>query len=115
MNERGSVVVEALVALLIVGFAVGMLFQSIGGGARQTAALANRERAMLVAQSRLAQATTAPVAGLTTGVEGDLRWSVAVTNVDGYAPDPLAQLTVRVSPVAGGAPLATLSTLRLRG
>jgi len=115
MNERGTVVVEALVALLIVAFAVGMLFETIGGGARRTAALAGRERAMLVAQSQLAQAATTPVPGTTTGLDGDLAWSVAVTNVDGLAPEPLAQLTVRVAPAAGGAPLATLSTLRLRG
>ena len=113
-SERGSILIEALVASLIVAATVGTAFEVIGGGASRTVATDLRQRAMLVAESQLAGASLAVAfGGRSSGVDGDLAWTLDVSRAEGFAPEPLAMVTVRVAPARGGKALATLSTLRL--
>lgn len=113
--ETGSVLIEAMIASLIVAATVGGAMQVIGGGASRTAAFADRQRAMLVAQSQLAGANLAVALDgtRTSGIDGDLAWTLIVTPAPGYAPEAMAAVTVRVTTARGGPVLATLSTLRL--
>lgn len=114
-SERGSVLIEALIASLIVAATVGTAFEVIGGTAARTAALGDRQRAMLVAQSQLAGANLAVALDgtRTSGIDGDLAWTLTVAPAPGYAPEPMAAVTVRVVRARGGPVLATLSTLRM--
>ncbi len=116
-GERGSAVIEALVASLIVAATVGAGFNSIREGAARTRGIDSRMRAMLVAQSQLAAVgSVVPLApGTTHGVDGGFAWSIDVGRADAVAASPLATVVVRVSEAPGRPPLATLSTLRLAG
>ena len=116
-GERGSAVIEALVASLIVAATVGASFASIRDGSARTRGLDQRLRAMLVAQSQLATVgSVVPLEpGTTHGVDGGFAWVVEVGRSDGLAASPLTTIRVEVAATPGGPPLATLSTLRLVG
>jgi|GEM_PF-2447747 len=116
-HERGSAVIEALVAALIVAATVGAGFETIRGGAERVRGLDARARAMLVAQSQLAGvgAVVPVLPGVTRGVDGAFTWSVEVEHFEDAGSLDLNQVTVRVSDGDGRPPLATLSTLRLAG
>ncbi len=112
-GESGSVLVEALVAVLIVAAMAGLWFETLGQGARQQRNLADRRTAMLVAQSQMATVgvITAIVPGETTGSDAGMDWRVTVQRFpDGG--EGIDKVTVSAGrPGAGD--LATLQSLRL--
>lgn len=112
-NEQGSVLVEALVAILIVVAMSGVWFDALGSSARQQTKLADRRAALLVARSQLAAAGVIDplIPGETSGSDAGFVWRVTV------APFPAAGEGIEQVIVAvgrpGGRDLATLQTLRL--
>lgn len=112
-SERGSVLVEALVAILIVVAMSGLWFDALGSSARQQADLADRRAALLVARSQLAAAGVVDplIPGETSGSDAGFVWRVAVAPFPA-AGEGIAQVVVAVGR-PGGRDLATLQTLRL--
>lgn len=112
-GESGSVLVEALVAVLIVAAMAGLWFQTLGQGARQQRHLADRRTAMLVAQSQMATVgvITAIAPGETTGSDAGMDWRITVDPWrDGG--EGIEKVTVSAGRPAGRE-LATLQSLRL--
>jgi hypothetical protein len=110
-RESGSVMIEALVAVLILAAAAGFWFNTVGGTVERQSGVARRALAMLVASSQLATVgVVAPAApGTRTGRDGTFDWSIAIAP----APDTDGLMRVDVSVRdARGARLAQLSTLR---
>lgn len=112
-QESGSVLVEALVAVLIVAGMAGLWFDTLGQGARQQHSLADRRTAMLVAQSQMATVgvITMIAPGETRGSDAGMDWRA---NVEPFADggEGLDKVTVSVGRPGDG-DLATLQTLRL--
>ncbi|MGL4542573.1 MAG: type IV pilus modification PilV family protein [Polymorphobacter sp.] len=110
-HEAGSVVIEALVAVLILAAMAGAWFSTLSGTVQRQRDSDTRALAMQVAASQLATVgVTAPAAaGTRNGRDGDFDWSIAVAAAGGS--DGLVQVDVRVHDSAG-AQLAQLSTIR---
>ncbi|WP_419827477.1 hypothetical protein [Sphingomonas sp.] len=119
-REEGSIVIEAMVAALIVAALAGTLFETVAANARTGRRVAEAERALLVARSRLAAAgVETPLAtGIVEGRDGDLAWRVAVEPYEGDGAsdvDPVSRVTVSVRDLRARVPLATLTSLRIGG
>ena len=118
-GETGTMIVEAMVAVLIVSLMAGLWFQTVAGTTARERGLADRRTALLVAQSQLATVGVlhAVVPGTTTGRDGRFAWRIAI---DG-APDAgagIARVTVTVDGDGEGNSarrLASLETLRFGG
>jgi len=112
-GEAGFALLDAMVALAILGVVLGLFFEVV-----QTTIAARRHalesrQAVMIATSQLALARTVPaLAG--AGQHGALRWR---TTVDPYAGQAnsrgLQRVTVTVSDSQTGRDRLTLSTLRL--
>ena len=63
-GNRGFSLLEVLVAFAIAAMALGLLYQVMGGNARQAGDLTQRERAMMLAESLLAAHETVPPDGV---------------------------------------------------
>ena len=116
-RERGSVLIDALVAIGVMTVTLVMAAQTLGDGARRTAAGERSRLALLEARSRLAEVggDIPLVVGDAQGVDGDMVWRVDIAPgppTGGAAGVGLLQVTVAVSD-RGGPELATLRTLRL--
>lgn len=118
LAETGSILVETLLAIAIVGISLGGFFQSVTGAASRDHSLADRQLAMLVAESTLASVgdAIAIAPGRSRGTDHGFDWQVDITPV--AARDSLAGRPTRVdvTVAAAAAPdhvLARLSTLRL--
>ncbi|MDR2990623.1 MAG: prepilin-type N-terminal cleavage/methylation domain-containing protein [Burkholderiaceae bacterium] len=59
-KQRGFSLLEVLVAFAIAAMALGMIYEVMGNDARQTGGVAQRERALTLAQSLLAAYTVVP-------------------------------------------------------
>lgn len=117
-SERGSVLVDALVAIGIMGLTLAFAADAVGDGARRTHAAELSRLAVLEARSRLAEVGgDIPLqAGRDTGEDAGLEWQVDVAPASGFAGKVgrLMEVTVQVS--APGRPaLATLHSQRLAG
>ncbi|MBC7520712.1 MAG: type II secretion system protein [Sandarakinorhabdus sp.] len=112
-RERGSVLVEALVAVLIVAAMAGLWFDTLAQGVRQQGTLADRRIAMLVAQSRLAVAGVAHAGGGqdSSGSNAGMDWRIRVEPYPD-AGDGIEMITVSVGK-PGGTVLANLQSLRI--
>ncbi len=109
-GEVGSLVIEALVAVLIVAAMAGLWFQTLGSAAHGQRGTADRRLAYLIAQSRLATVgvLNSVVPGVTSGNDGAFAWTV---DIEPAGQPGLARVTVNVT--GGDArPLATLTSLR---
>jgi type II secretory pathway pseudopilin PulG len=118
-GEAGSVFVESMIAAAIVAMVLAATFRVIGDSAARERGTEARRAALLVAQSTLADVgSEIPIApGHTAGAWGDLAWGVDIESYgSGGAQNVVGDLyavTVRVRPRSGGAPLASLRSLRL--
>lgn len=80
-NEDGFSLVETLIAALIIAGMLGVVFQVIENGARQSRTLENRRLAILVAQSQLSaiEAIENTSFGEMQGETSGVRWRVEVS------------------------------------
>lgn len=108
-GETGTVLVEALVAVLIIAGMAGVWFQSVSDNARRQIGLAERRTAMLVAQSQLSTVGVigAIAPGVRTGSDAGMNYSIAIAPAAGG----LSRVTVTVAR-PGAPPLAVLETLK---
>ena len=122
-RARGFSLLESLVAFAIMAMSLGLLYQVMGGNARSTAGLAERERAALLAESLMAAYELVPPEGVSdSGESAGYAWQVASAPYPTPAnsrPDTarLHELRIVVRWQAGGASrefaLATLRPERL--
>ncbi len=79
-SENGFTLVEVLVAITIIGAALGVTSQVITNGAQQTRAVEERRLAILVAQSQLAAVGAARNSrfGESRGSTDGVRWRIEV-------------------------------------
>lgn len=79
-DEKGFALAETLVATAIIAAMLGVTFQSIESGARQTRMIEDRRQAMLIAQSQLTAVGSAQSTSLgeTSGITSGIRWRLSV-------------------------------------
>jgi hypothetical protein len=115
--DRGSVLVDALVAIGVMAVALTLGAEAVGDGARRTAEGERSRLATLEARSRLAEvgADIPLSAGRASGEDGALVWSVDIEPASGGdSATPLMAISVSVRDT-NGAVLATLQSLRAGG
>jgi hypothetical protein len=112
-REEGFALMDALLAVAILGVILGMFVETVQSTAMARRHAADSRHAILVAQSRLALAIESD--GLPpSGRDGTLAWTSSVSRYPGTENSQgLEQVTVRVTDGASGRILASLSTLRL--
>jgi type II secretory pathway pseudopilin PulG len=116
-NESGFALAETLVATAIIAAMLGVTFQSIEAGARQTRQIEDRRKAMLVAQSQLTAVGSAQSSSLgeTSGLTSGIRWRLSVQPY--RADEPSGARLEAVSVTAGLASdkrdLVILKTIRV--
>jgi general secretion pathway protein I len=77
-RQRGLSLLELLVALVIMGFSLGMLYQATGGAVRNVEDTELHQRAALLAQGVLNSRDSVPEAGWTeSGRSGSFSWQVS--------------------------------------
>ncbi|MGZ8362372.1 MAG: hypothetical protein ACXW3D_00805 [Caulobacteraceae bacterium] len=119
-REDGSIFIETLIAAAIVALVLGMSFNTLADVAARSRMAEARRTALLLAQSKLAAVgAEIPLAEGGSGIESGLVWRVTTQRTqEGFqtsAAGPLYSVSVSVAPQAGGAPLASLRTMRLAG
>jgi general secretion pathway protein I len=113
-REAGFTLIEALVALAILGVALAAVLRAYGAGFRSAERAGMQTHALLLAESRLAEAAaTMTGPGERRGAAGGYSWRViaAPFPVEGVE-QPLLRLEARVAAPDGAE--ARLVTLRLR-
>ena len=118
-RSRGFSLLEVLVAFAIAALSLGLLYQIMGGNARQAGDMGQRERAMMLAESLLATCDTVPPEGLnetsqSAGYGWQIRSQPYPTPADGAPQAPhLHEVQVSVSWSDGDATRSfQLSSLR---
>ena len=117
-KDQGSVLVDALVAIGVIGIALAFAGETVGGSALRTAAGERSRLAGLEARSRMAEvgADIPLTPGQASGEDGDLTWSVDIAPAPGASGQAGSLMTVTVTVAArDGRPLVTLKSLRLGG
>ncbi len=118
-RERGSVLVDALVAIGVMTVTLALAAQVVGEGARRTGAVERSRLAALEARSRLAEVggDIALAPGRSSGTDDDLVWTVDIAPRPAAAAarsGPLLDISVTVGG-PDGPPLATLRSVRVAG
>ncbi len=112
-SETGFALIDAMVALAILGVVLGLFFEVIQTTLTARRHAASSLRAVLIAQSQLALAETNRSLAA-SGQDGALRWRTSVEPYAGQANSRgLEQVTVTVIHGASGRAQVALSTLRL--
>lgn len=76
--QAGFSLLEVLVAFAIAAMALGLIYQVMGGNARQAGGLSQHERAMTLAESLLAAQETVPEQGVDESAQAaGLSWHVS--------------------------------------
>lgn len=76
-EEGGFSLLELLVAFTIMAMALGMIYNSMGGSARQTAELIQRQQALMLAESLLNEReSVTPQGWQDSGETGAFRWQI---------------------------------------
>ena len=90
--ERGFTLLEVLAAFVVFALTMASLMQVFGGGLRDAQLADEYARAVMIAQSRLAEATAteAHKEATASGTEGPFAWEVATTAYDERLEDPAA-------------------------
>ncbi len=117
--QRGFSLLEVLVAFAIMSLSIGLLYQAMGSNARQTADMAARERAALLAESLLALHTVVPPQGISEqGESAGMAWqarSAPFATEAGIAhPDAPPLHEVQITVLWGDAPPRELTLRTLR-
>lgn len=118
MQESGFSLVEAMVSLLVIAGMAAMLFATVSANASAAQRLAAKRRAILLAQSLLAQATLprgpGDLAG--AGAAQGMTWRLTRRAVAQGARDstaPVEEVRIDIADSATGRPLTSVQTLRL--
>ena len=117
-DERGFLLVEALVALAIAALMAALVFDSVWQMGRTATVAAEQRQALLLARSVLAAASVpgpgSPIAP--RGTDGHLAWAVSNEPYRDSAGDGIAlqQVSVAVRDAATGRVLARLTSLKAR-
>ena len=116
-QERGSIVIEAMIAAAIVAAMLGAAFEAVQATSRNVRLAEARRDAMLVAQSTMALVGIAipVVPGATGGGADALHWRVDIVRTE-VPPGPAGSVdlvTVTVMGPDASPPLARLRSLRL--
>ena len=112
-SERGFTLLEVLVAFAIAALGLGVALQAIGGGVRSSDAAAKHTAALLVAQSRLAEATELPPENR-QGRDAGLAWQVRATPFGPVSEGGLRLFRYDVAVTAADGASLSLSTVRLK-
>lgn len=117
MTDQGFALAETLVAAAIIAAMLGVTFQTIESGARQTRMIEDRRQAMLVAQSQLtavgaAQSTSF---GETSGLTSGVRWRLTIQPYRANEPSGarLEQVNVTAGLASDKRDLVVLRTIRV--
>lgn len=107
--NSGLTLLEVLVALTIMGMALGLIYRVAGGAARNSADIEQRQQAIAIAQSLLASHNAVlPEGWQSQGQSGDFSWRAETqpwqTPVSSPQTIPLHQLRVTVSWSQGSRP-----------
>ena len=118
-SERGSILIETLIAAAIVAAVLGMAYRVLADSVSRSRMVESRRTALLIAQSRLAEAgDSRPVPlGSTSGTQPPFVWRTVIerqpSGLASSAAGDLALVTVTVRRQDGDRDLVTLRTLRL--
>ena len=115
-GERGSALIEAVVALAMVAMVMAAAFQAISGSLARARAVADRHAAVLLAQSQMASvgADIPARPGTVSGTSGDWRWTVRIAAAGGETSSAGALLSVSVAVVRADEPKSAFSLGSLR-
>lgn len=115
MNDRGSILIETVVALAIVAMILATCYEVIGDGAGRERRARDIRLAVLTAQSQLASVgTTIPLDGTTAGIDGAVNWRVEVRTLGDEAGAAGAPMLVSVSAAVRSDPSARVMLRSIR-
>ena len=101
-RQRGLTLLELLVALVIMGFSLGMLYQATGGAVRNVEDTELHQRASLLAQGVLSSRDSVPEGGwLESGRADGFAWEVSSAPYATQAAGPSVPVLQQVRVVVG--------------
>ncbi|MFY9352627.1 MAG: hypothetical protein WBL20_14650 [Sphingobium sp.] len=114
MNERGSILVETLIATAILAMILAAAFQTLHDSARRARRVSDQRIALLIAQSRLAEypLNRPPASGSRSGTDHGFIWRVEVGPAGGGDRRTTVPLAVSVSSPRDPAVRVRLDSLR---